>query len=122
MLITGAVMLVGALSGARDPLQPLAGLRGGTSSEATRLSSERIRSVAELDARIKATGQPVMLDFLRRLVRVVQGNGAVYLRRCASAVDAGWTLLQADVTRQLGRRQGVFGAHQALRSSWNHLL
>jgi thiol:disulfide interchange protein DsbD len=65
MLVAGAAMLVGALSGAKDPLQPLSGLRStGTATTETRhLPFERVKTVAELDARIKAAGKPVMLDF-----------------------------------------------------------
>lgn len=67
MLVAGAAMLVGALSGAKDPLQPLSGLRGGAAAAETRhLPFERVKSVAELDARIsnaQAAGKPIMLDF-----------------------------------------------------------
>jgi len=64
-LIAGLAYLVGALSGGRDILQPLAGLRvtdsGGESSETP---FERVSSVAELDDRIRAAaGRTVMLDF-----------------------------------------------------------
>jgi thiol:disulfide interchange protein DsbD len=64
MLVAGAAMLVGALSGAKDPLQPLSGLRAGTTgTDIKHLPFERVKTVAELDARIKAAGKPVMLDF-----------------------------------------------------------
>jgi len=100
MLITGAAMLVGALAGAKDPLQPLAGVRGGTvASESKALPFSRIKSVAELDARVKAAGQPVMLDFYadwcvscKELERYTFSDARVQARL------AGWTLLQADVT------------------------
>ena len=63
LLIVGAAQAVGALSGSRDVLQPLAGLRAsaGQSHDAPRF--ERVRSVEELDARLKLAGRPVMLDF-----------------------------------------------------------
>jgi thiol:disulfide interchange protein DsbD len=99
MLIAGAAMLVGALSGAKDPLQPLTGLRGGASDEVARLPFVRIRSVAELDAHLKAADRPVMLDFYadwcvscKEMERFTFSDARV--RR---ALD-GWTLLQADVT------------------------
>lgn len=64
MLVTGAAMLLGALSGGRDPLQPLAGLRGGAvAAEARHLAFERVKTLAELETRIAAAGRPVMLDF-----------------------------------------------------------
>jgi thioredoxin:protein disulfide reductase len=65
-LLTGAALLVGALSGGRDILQPLAGLRGGSSAAAERaeLPFSTVRSVAELEQRIRTSGgRPVMLDF-----------------------------------------------------------
>ena len=64
MVVAGAAMLVGALSGAKDPLQPLGNFRGGAATaDAKPLSFERVRTVAELEARIAAAGRPVMLDF-----------------------------------------------------------
>ncbi|MEO8124898.1 MAG: protein-disulfide reductase DsbD, partial [Burkholderiales bacterium] len=64
-LLTGAALLVGALSGHRELLQPLAGLRGGTqASTAHELPFQPVRSIADLDARLQgARGRPVMLDF-----------------------------------------------------------
>jgi thiol:disulfide interchange protein DsbD len=100
MLITGTAMLVGALAGAKDPLQPLSGLRGGAqSSEISRLPFERIHSIAELDARIQSSAKPVMLDFYadwcvscKELERFTFSDIRVQQKL------AGWTLLQADVT------------------------
>jgi thiol:disulfide interchange protein DsbD len=62
-LLAGAAMLVGALAGSRDPLQPLAVLRAGAASAAGEVRFETVRSVEELDARLAATQRPVMLDF-----------------------------------------------------------
>ena len=99
MLIAGAAMLVGALSGAKDPLQPLAGLRGGASSEVARLPFVRIRSVAELEARIKATDRPVMLDFYADwCVSCKEMERFTFSDVRVRQMLAGWTLLQADVT------------------------
>jgi thiol:disulfide interchange protein DsbD len=101
MLIIGAAMLVGALSGAKDPLQPLSGMRGGSAvvAEVRALPFQRIKSVTELDARVKAAGTPVMLDFYadwcvscKELERYTFADARV------QAKLAGWTLLQADVT------------------------
>jgi len=64
MLLTGAALLVGALAGGRDPLQPLAGLRSGAlAAESTALPYQRVASLAELDARLATADRPVMLDF-----------------------------------------------------------
>ena len=67
LLIGGASMLVGALAGSRDPLQPLAVLRAeavaAPGAPAPHPVFQRVASVAELDARIAAADRPVMLDF-----------------------------------------------------------
>ncbi|WP_418320904.1 protein-disulfide reductase DsbD [Piscinibacter sakaiensis] len=63
-LLVGAAMLVGAMSGSRDILQPLAGLRGEAAVARNELPFETVRSVAELEQRIASSGgRPVMLDF-----------------------------------------------------------
>jgi len=62
-LILGATLLVGAMAGSRDPLQPLAALRGGNAMATPAPVFDKVRSVAELDARIAASNRPVMLDF-----------------------------------------------------------
>ena len=98
MLLAGAAMLAGALSGATDPLQPLSGLRGGTSALKP-LVFERVRSVTELDARIKASGTPVLLDFYadwcvscKEMARFTFADARVQQKLL------GWLLVQADVT------------------------
>jgi thiol:disulfide interchange protein DsbD len=61
LISLGIVQLVGVATGARDPLAPLAHVRGGTASE---LAFKRIKSVAELDRVLADTGgKTVMLDF-----------------------------------------------------------
>jgi thiol:disulfide interchange protein DsbD len=68
-LVAGVAILLGALSGGRDILQPLAGLRlsaagEAVAAEAPRLPFQKIKSVAELEQRLaEAKGRPVMLDF-----------------------------------------------------------
>lgn len=66
LLITGLALLIGALSGAKSPLQPLSGLKSASSaSEQHRsLNFQTIHSLAELEAALQnAQGKPVMLDF-----------------------------------------------------------
>ncbi len=65
LLVLGIALLIGAVSGAKSALQPLAGLRAASTShnEAT-LPFLRIKNTAELDAQIDAArGKIVMLDF-----------------------------------------------------------
>ena len=99
MLIAGAALLVGALSGARDPWQPLAGLRGAAASEAARLPFERIGSLAELDSRIKSSGRPVLLDFYADwCVSCKEMERDTFSDVRVQQQLSGWTLLRADVT------------------------
>jgi thioredoxin:protein disulfide reductase len=66
LLVLGIALLIGAVSGAKSALQPLAGLRATSSTtlnDAT-LPFIRIKNTAELDAQIDAArGKIVMLDF-----------------------------------------------------------
>ncbi|MDX5445511.1 MAG: protein-disulfide reductase DsbD [Zoogloeaceae bacterium] len=99
-LIGGAAMLVGLLSGSRDPLQPLSVLRSGTAQAAVAAPQfERVRTVAELEARIAASDRPVMLDFYadwcvscKEMERFTFSNTAVAARM------ERMLLLKADVT------------------------
>ncbi|MGH8683052.1 MAG: protein-disulfide reductase DsbD, partial [Burkholderiales bacterium] len=63
-LAAGVALVIGVLAGSRDPLQPLAGFRADAErARAPAARFERVASVAELDARLKTTRRPVMLDF-----------------------------------------------------------
>jgi thiol:disulfide interchange protein DsbD len=62
-LVAGIAMLVGALSGARDPLKPLAGVVGGSQAVASPVNWVRVNSLPELEQRLQGAGRPVMLDF-----------------------------------------------------------
>ena len=117
MVIAGAAMLVGALSGARDPLRPLGNLGSGSAvAETKHLAFERVRTVAELDERIRAAGKPVMLDFYadwcvscKEMERFTFSDARVQQKL------AGTLLLQVDVTanndddKALLKRFNLFG-------------
>ena len=60
-LLVGAAQAVGAFSGARDPLRPLAGVLGG--AHETALPFETVTTSADLNARLKTGGKVAMLDF-----------------------------------------------------------
>ncbi len=99
-LLLGVAYLIGALSGARDILRPLGNIGRAASEPAVSLRFERIRTAAELDARIaQAQGKPVMLDFYadwcvscKEMERFTFSDAAVQARL------KGAVLLQADVT------------------------
>jgi thiol:disulfide interchange protein DsbD len=100
MLLTGAALLLGALAGSRDPLQPLAGLRGtAQAAEEKKLPFEPVRSVAELEARLAAAERPVMLDFYADwCVSCKEMEKFTFADPAVRAKLAGFTLLKADVT------------------------
>jgi thiol:disulfide interchange protein DsbD len=102
VLITGIALLVGALSGSRDPMQPLAGIFSASgSSRQDTVPFKRIKNLAELDEAIHAAkGHYVMLDFYadwcascKEYERTTFAD--VRVRKQLERV----TLLQADVTR-----------------------
>ncbi|HXZ55436.1 MAG TPA: protein-disulfide reductase DsbD [Burkholderiales bacterium] len=60
-LLVGAAQAVGAFSGARDPLRPLAGVLSG--SPETAPPFESVTTTADLNARLKSAGKAALLDF-----------------------------------------------------------
>ncbi|MBI1175153.1 MAG: protein-disulfide reductase DsbD [Sideroxydans sp.] len=64
-LLLGIAYMIGALSGARDPLRPLGALGNSAQAEtASSLPFVRVKNQAELDARVaQARGKYVMLDY-----------------------------------------------------------
>jgi len=65
MLVLGILLLIGAMTGGKSPLQPLAGLHASAAqTTSSHLAFERVRSTDELDSRLNAAkGKMVMLDF-----------------------------------------------------------
>lgn len=64
LLLSGGAILIGALAGSRDPLQPLVVLQAqGSNPAVTGPRFERVDSLAELDQRLATADRPVMLDF-----------------------------------------------------------
>jgi thiol:disulfide interchange protein DsbD len=125
LLIGGLAIILGVLAGSRDLLQPLDVFKGGVvaagSTEASAQSSglkfDKVRTVAELDARIAAAaGREVMLDFYadwcvscKEMERFTFSDPAVQAR----LKDV--VLLKADVTantpqdKELLKRFMLFG-------------
>jgi thiol:disulfide interchange protein DsbD len=124
-LLAGASLLLGALAGGRDILQPLARLRvadaaapdSGTVNSDPVVRFERVASVQSLDARLQDTGgRPVMLDFYadwcvscKEMERFTFRDAGVRKRL------AKFVLLKADVTanneddKALLKRFSLFG-------------
>jgi thiol:disulfide interchange protein DsbD len=100
-LIAGVAYLVGALSGSRDLLQPLSGLRVAAGESAhSETPFVRISSGAELDARIRdAAGRPVMLDFYADwCISCKEMERFTFSDERVRARFRDMVLLQADVT------------------------
>jgi len=99
-LLLGVAFLIGALSGARDILRPLGNIGRATAEVPANLQFDRIKTGADLDARIAlARGKTVMLDFYadwcvscKEMERLTFSDAGVQAR-LKNAV-----LLQADVT------------------------
>lgn len=116
-LVAGVALLLGALSGSRDVLQPLAAFRTSAAPGVSELRFEAVKSVADLDARLaSAGGRYVMLDFsaewcasCKEMDRFTFSDGHVQ-ERLKDVV-----LLRADITansmqdQALLRRFSLFG-------------
>lgn len=102
-IVYGVLMLIGALAGRSDPLQPLAGLgAGGERSASEHVSFTRVKTVAELEQQLaaaSAAGRPVMLDFYADwCVSCKEMERYTFTDPGVQAEFARALLLQADVT------------------------
>jgi thiol:disulfide interchange protein DsbD len=125
-LLVGVALLLGALAGGRDVLQPLAGLRlagGGPSGAGTAIAApagglrfDNVADLTELESRVQGAGRYVMLDFYadwcvscKEMERFTFSDPRVQ----AKLADA--LLLKADVTlntaehKALLKRFNLFG-------------
>lgn len=103
LLITGLAMLIGALSNAKSPLQPLSGLLATGSAAQQQHSSlnfKRIKNLAELDTALQAAqGKQVMLDFYADwCVSCKEMDQFTFNDPRVQAALKDTVLLQADVT------------------------
>ncbi|MCL4316524.1 MAG: protein-disulfide reductase DsbD [Gammaproteobacteria bacterium] len=124
MLVYGALLLVGAASGAQNTLQPLQNIAGASSGKVAAITSEklpfkRIKSLADLEREISAAqvqARPVMLDFYADwCVSCIEMEKFTFSHPKVHEALSGVILLQADVTAQdetdlaLQKGLGVFG-------------
>lgn len=116
-LVFGVTLLLGAVSGAKSPLQPLAGFgSGSTLAETQALTFQRVKTVADVERIVQQTSKPVMLDFYADWCVACKELEAYTFNdsRVQQALSE-FTLLQADVTNNteadlaLLKRFGLFG-------------
>jgi thiol:disulfide interchange protein DsbD len=108
MLVYGVILILGAATGARDPLNPLRNLNTsaalpGTAAHTSRhLQFQRIKNIADLEQAMQASsaaGKPAMLDFYADwCTYCIKMEDDTFSDPAVQAALAGVTLLQADVT------------------------
>ena len=117
----GVLLLIGAASGAHDPLKPLAKLSGGgVSVGGAAVHAEpqwqAVKSLADVQAQIAVSNKPVILDLYADWCiscKVMERN--VFPEAAVAARLNQFTLLRADVTdndaidRELLNHYGLFG-------------
>ncbi|WP_226469281.1 protein-disulfide reductase DsbD [Luteimonas panaciterrae] len=123
LAIFGAAQLLGALSGGRDPLQPLAGApfigTPGGGAQHRELAFRTIKSTQDLDrelAAAQAAGRPLMFDFYADwCVSCKEMEKYTFTDPAVQSALADFVLLKADVTandevdQALMKRFGIIG-------------
>lgn len=119
VLIFGISLLIGAFSGAKSPLQPLAGLSSNMNTslvEAETLPFRRVKTLQEVEDIVAQAKKPVMLDFYADwCVACKELEAYTFSDVNVQHALKGFVLLQADVTAnddadlQLLKHFGLFG-------------
>jgi thiol:disulfide interchange protein DsbD len=118
LALVGVLQVVGAASGATDPLQPLARFSSRSDVDAPPGMPHftLVHSTEELDAAVKSAGRPVMLDFYADwCVSCKEMERFTFTDPAVQKKLAGALLLKADVTannaqdRELLKRFRLFG-------------
>lgn len=103
LLVYGVAIFVGALSGATNPLEPLSKFTSKTvvgQISTSELSWKKVKTLDELDAAIKASSKPVMLDFYADwCISCKELEGITFKDPTVIAKLNEFTLLKADVTK-----------------------
>lgn len=119
--LVAGLQLLGAASGGRNPLQPIAHWAAGMGSLAatgqrTELAFQPVANLAALDAALRMASRPVMLDFYADwCVSCKEMEGLTFSDEAVRQRLMAMTLLRVDVTansaddKALMRRFGLFG-------------
>ncbi|MGA1933611.1 protein-disulfide reductase DsbD [Arcobacter sp. YIC-464] len=102
IFIYGASLMVGALSGATNPLEPFSKFTSaqGVAVNKNELQFKYVKNLAQLDEAIKASSKPVMLDFYADwCVSCKELEGITFKDPAVIAKLNEFTLLKADVTK-----------------------
>lgn len=100
LALAGAVLVVGVAGGGRNILQPLQGVASTSVASAATPHFAPVADLADLDARVAASTQPVMLDFYADwCVSCHELDRLTFPDPRVAARLGHMTLLRADVTR-----------------------